>query len=67
MNSRKPLTAETLRRVAEQLAGAPVTREQAAGHTAVFEPLMTAIARLRSLPLKEIEPAVVFRPEEDES
>lgn len=66
MESRKPLTAETLRRVAEQLAGLPVTREQAAGHAALFETLMTAIARLRSLPLKDTEPALMFRPEEDE-
>lgn len=67
MSSRAPLTAETIRSAAAQLAGRPVTAAVAAEHAASFEPLMELIASLRELPLKEVEPPVVYRPEEDPS
>ena len=65
MDLRKPVTPETLQRVGDELAGAPVSREQATAQAAAFEPLMAAIARLRSLPLKEVEPAFLYAPEEE--
>ena len=65
MKSRKPVTSQTIRGMAAQLAGAPVTPVRAKDHAAAFEPLMAAIAGLRSLPLKDSEPAVVFAPEDD--
>ncbi len=67
MSSRAPITAETIRSAAAQLVGRPVTPAVAAEHAASFEPLMEMIAGLRGLPLKEVEPPVVYRPEEDPS
>ena len=67
MSSRKPVTAETIAAVASQFAGAPVDAGRAQAHAEAWEPLLNTIATLRSLPIKDLEPPLLFSPEEDES
>jgi Asp-tRNA(Asn)/Glu-tRNA(Gln) amidotransferase C subunit len=64
MTVRKPITPQTLKAVAEELAGQPVSDEKAAQHAEIFENIMRMIERLRGLPIKDVEPAVIFRPVE---
>ncbi|TAM87416.1 MAG: hypothetical protein EPN41_07680 [Candidimonas sp.] len=65
MHRRTRVSAETLKRVSEQLAGIPVTSTLAEAHVDAIEALMRGVDDLRRLPLKELEPAVMFTPEED--
>ena len=67
MSSRKPVTAETIVAVAGQMTGAPVDADRAQAHAEAWEPLLNLIATLRDLPLKDLEPPLLFSPEEDES
>lgn len=62
MGKREPITAETVAAVARQNAGHPLEPARAAAYAAALEPLLEQISTLRRLPLKEIEPAVLFRP-----
>lgn len=64
MGKREPITPETVAAVAAQNAGHPLEPERAAAYAAAFEPVLEQIAGLRKLPLKDIEPAVVFAPVE---
>lgn len=64
MSARSPITPETLQSIASELAGQPISSEKAAAHAKVFENIMQMIESLRSLPIKDIEPAVIFRPVE---
>jgi hypothetical protein len=63
--SREPVTPDTMEALATRLADVPVSPDKAQSHATVFESLMAVIAELRSLPLKEVEPAVIFAPEEE--
>lgn len=62
MAKREAVTAATVAAVARQYAGHPLDEARAEAYAAAYEPLLEQIAALRSLPLKDIEPAVVFRP-----
>jgi Asp-tRNA(Asn)/Glu-tRNA(Gln) amidotransferase C subunit len=53
-----------LQSVAAELAGQPVSDEKAAVHAEIFENIMQMIESLRELPIKDVEPAVIFRPVE---
>ena len=64
MNARSPLTPQTLQSVASELAGQPISSEKAAAHAEIFENIMRMIESLRGLPIKNVEPAVIFRPVE---
>lgn len=64
MNARSPITPKTLQSVAAELAGQPVSADKAAAHAEMFENIMQMIASLRDLPIKDVEPAVIFRPVE---
>ena len=64
MNARSPITPKTLQPAAAELAGQPVSEEKAAAHAEIFENIMQMIESLRGLPIKDIEPAVIFRPVE---
>ena len=64
MSTRSPITPKTLQSVAAELAGHPISAEKAAAHAEIFENIMQMIASLRALPLKNVEPAVIFRPVE---
>ncbi|MDA0231504.1 MAG: hypothetical protein O3B21_15150 [Proteobacteria bacterium] len=61
---RSPITPKTLQSVAAELAGQPISAEKAAAHAEMFESIMKSIESLRDLPIKNVEPAVVFRPVE---
>ena len=64
MNARSPITPETLQSVSAQLAGQPIDSEKAAAHAEIFEGIMQMIETLRELPIKDVEPAVIFHPVE---
>ncbi len=64
MSTRSPITAKTLQSVAAELAGQPIDAEKAAAHAEMFENIMQMVESLRSLPIKDVEPAVIFRPVE---
>ena len=64
MSARSPITPKTLQSVAAELAGQPVSAEKAAAHAEMFENIMQMIESLRDLPIKDVEPAVIFRPVE---
>lgn len=63
--TRKPVTPELLQAIGAQLADVPLSAEKAQAQAAAFETLMGTIADLRSLPIKDIEPAFVYVPEEE--
>lgn len=62
MAARDPLKMETLRALAAEIAGEKFGPDQLAAHMSVMEGALAAVDQLRALPLKEVEPAVVFRP-----
>ncbi|MDF1721044.1 MAG: hypothetical protein P1U65_10245 [Minwuia sp.] len=62
MPNRSPITVETVMAVARENAGHPLDPERAAAYTEALEPILGMIDAIRSLPLKDIEPAPVFRP-----
>ncbi len=64
---REPVTRATIQAVAAGLADVPAPPEKAESQAAAFERLMTMIVELRSLPLKEVEPAVLYSAEEGEA
>ena len=64
MSARSPLTPNGVQAVAAELARQPVDSEKATAHAEVFENIMQMIETLRELPIKDVEPAVVYRPVE---
>ena len=64
MGKRSEITAETVAAVAAQNAGHPLDAARAAGYAAALEPILQQLEVLRGLPLKDVEPAVVFQPME---
>jgi len=62
MSKRETITAATVAAVARQYAGHPLDEARAAAYAAALEPLLAQIAGLRGLPLKDVEPAPIFRP-----
>ena len=63
MKKRTPITADTIAKVAAQNAGHPIDAERAAAYADAFEPILKLFDDLRELPLKDVEPAVTFKPE----
>jgi len=64
MGIRKPVTAETVAAFAAENAGHPLELQRAADYAEALEPILQAMEALRNLPLKDVEPAVVFQPVE---
>jgi len=62
MAARDELKVETLRALAAEIAGETYGPDQIATHQTVMTGVLDAIDKLRALPLKEVEPAVVFQP-----
>ena len=62
--ARQPVTSDLIQAMASQLNDVPASAEKAKAHAAAFDGLMTMIAGLRTLPLKDIEPAVIYAPQE---
>lgn len=67
MTNRKPVARQTLAGIATELADIPVSDKALEGHLSALTPLMEEIDRLRALPLKDVEPALVYAPIEDGS
>ena len=63
MSKRDPVTAATVAAVAAQNAGHPLTAARASRYAQALEPILQMVASLRKLPLKDVEPACIFRPE----
>jgi hypothetical protein len=61
---RKKITQSTVQAMANEVAALPLAPARAKLHAEVLEGLMSEIAKLRELPLKEVEPAFVYRPVE---
>lgn len=64
MGKRRAITAETVAAVAAENAGHPIDKDRASGYAAALDPILQMMEQLRALPLKDVEPALVFRPEE---
>jgi hypothetical protein len=62
MSQRKPVDAKTLTAMAAELADLRVSAEAVKNHAAILEPIQQGIDGLRRLPLKNVEPALIFRP-----
>jgi Asp-tRNA(Asn)/Glu-tRNA(Gln) amidotransferase C subunit len=64
MTKRSPIKPETLQSVSAELAGQSISSEKAKIHAEVFENIMQMVETLRELPIKDVEPAVIFHPVE---
>ncbi len=64
MQNRHPLTRKAVLAVSAELAGNPLDCERADAAARAMEPIMKLIDGLRTVPLKETEPATVFRPQQ---
>ncbi len=62
MPNRRPLSCDTVLCVSTELAGNPLDPDRAVLVAGAMEPIMKLMDGLRTVPLKEVEPAVVFRP-----
>jgi hypothetical protein len=49
--------------VAAENAGHPLGEDRAKRYADAFEPILQMLANLRTLPMKDVEPACVFHPE----
>ena len=68
MSTRKTIERSTVEAVAAEFAGQPLDPERAEAYLDFAEPIYQMFEGLRGLPLKDVEPAVIFRPvERDES
>lgn len=63
--TRRLVSQRTIEAIASEIADVPVTHEACQDHHSTLIPLLEGIDKLRALPLKDAEPAVVFSPIED--
>jgi hypothetical protein len=61
-NKRSPIRAETIQAVAAEYAGQPIDKQRADAYLGYLEPICEMFSGLRNLPIKDIEPGVIFRP-----
>ncbi|WP_416899136.1 MAG: hypothetical protein ACMVY4_05265 [Minwuia sp.] len=64
MGQRSPISVGTISAVAAENAGHPLAPERAAALAEALEPVFQNLEALRRLPMKDAEPATVFRPVE---
>lgn len=64
MSKRKSVTRDTIEAVAAQYAGQPLDAARAEAYVGYAEPIYQMFEGLRALPLKDVEPGVVFQPVE---
>jgi len=62
MTKRHEVRPATVQALAADYAGRPQSDERAAGFAKLLEVSQRQLAALRRLPLKDAEPAMVFRP-----
>lgn len=63
MGKRDEIDAQTIAAVAARNAGHPLSDARAASYAPVAESVLSMMDRLRALPLKNVEPSLIFRPE----
>jgi len=63
-SERKTIQTTTMRAVADEMADVKMRADELESHTAVMESLTAGIASLRDLPLRDVEPGVIFEPVE---
>jgi hypothetical protein len=63
--TRRLVSQRTIEAIASEIADVPLASEACQDHHSTLIPLLEGIDKLRALPLKEVEPAVVFSPIED--
>ncbi len=61
-NKRNPIRAETIQAVAAEYAGQPIDAQRASAYLAYLEPICEMFVGLRKLPIKDLDPGVIFRP-----
>ncbi len=62
MGDHKAVTPATVAAVAAEIAGHPLEPARADAYAAALEPILQQMDALRALPIKDVEPAVIFRP-----
>ncbi|MBR72666.1 MAG: hypothetical protein CMM30_06980 [Rhodospirillaceae bacterium] len=60
--SRKIISKETITGIADELADFSLNRDEIDSRSAVMEGILENITSLRDLPLKDIEPALLYKP-----
>ena len=61
-NKRNHIQVQTMQAVAAEYAGQPIDEQRAKSYLHYLEPICEMLSGLRELPLKDIEPAIIFRP-----
>ncbi len=59
---RKNISEETILGLAEEVADLSISKDEIGARAEVMESIMKNIASLRDLPLKEVEPALTYKP-----
>lgn len=62
---RKLVSQQSIKAISDEIADLQVSPEVIEGHLENLITLLEGIDQLRALPLKEIEPAMIFSPIED--
>ena len=62
---RKLVTQQTIKAISDEVADLPISPDRIEDHLSALISLLEGIDQLRALPLKEIEPAMIFYPIED--
>ena len=60
--SRKIISKEKITGIADELADFSLNRDEIDSRSAVMEGILENITSLRDLPLKDIEPALLYKP-----
>jgi len=63
---RSPITNNTISALADELANVDINNKELASRADAMENLISSIATLRSVNLKDVEPAVIFQPLDEE-
>jgi hypothetical protein len=61
-SERAAIRAQTLIRIGIEHAEMKLSEKKAKAHAGLYEELLSEIARLRTLPLKDVEPSMIFSP-----
>ena len=61
-SKRPPIRTKTIQAVATEYVGQPISAARAKSYSGHIESIWEMLSGLRKLPLKDVEPAIVFRP-----
>lgn len=60
--TRRPITSQTVAATAAENAGHPLSKDRAEAQLEAVEAMLQQVEVLRRLPLKDVEPAPLFKP-----